>query len=77
MLCIFVQTGSVALQKRCHLIDKGAGSACTDSVHTLLNVSVFKINDLCVLAAKLNRYISFRRKVFQRSRYGNYLLDKG
>ena len=54
---IFVQPGSIGLDQRCHLVDKRACAAGTDTVHTLLNITAFKINDLCILSAQLDSNI--------------------
>ena len=54
VFCIFIQAYGVRLQKRSHLVDKRSGSAGADTVHTLFDVSAFKIDDLGVLAAQLD-----------------------
>ena len=76
MLGIFIQAGGVRLQKGCHLVDEGAGSSGAYTVHTLLHVSVFKINDFGVFAAQFDGHISLRRVMFQRGGYGNHFLDE-
>ena len=73
---IFVQPGSVCLQQGSHLVDKRTGSSCADAVHALLYVSVFKVNDLGVLAAKFDRHISLRNEMLQRGRHSDDLLHK-
>ena len=74
---VFIQTGGICLQKRRHLVDKGTGTAGTDTVHTLLHISAFKIDDLCVLAAELDGYVRLGSVVLQGCGYGDNLLDKG
>src|SRR5699024_7932726 len=54
VFCVFIKTGSVCLQKRRHLVDVGTCAAGADTVHTLFYVASFKIDDLGVLASKLN-----------------------
>ena len=54
---IFIQTGSVCLKQGSHLVNKRTGTAGTDAVHTLFDIAAFKINDLGILAAKLDGYI--------------------
>ena len=48
---IFIQTGGIRLKKGCHLVDEGTGTAGTDTVHTLLHITTFKIDDLRILTA--------------------------
>mgnify|MGYP007060045788 CR=1 FL=1 len=44
-LCLFPPSQKTDRhKKRSHLIDKGSGSAGTDTIHTLLYISTFKIN---------------------------------
>ena len=77
ILRVFVQSGRIGLQKRSHLIDEGAGSSGTDAVHPLLHISIFKIDDLRILTAELDRHIRFRRQLLQGGGYGNHLLHEG
>ena len=58
MRSILIETGSVRLEKISHLVDKRTCAAGTDTVHTLLNISFFEVNDLRVLAAKLDCHVS-------------------
>ncbi len=76
IFCIVIQPRSVGLQKRSHLIDKGSGSAGTDTIHTLLYISTFKINNFCIFTAKLDRYICLRSIVLKSSRNSNNFLNK-
>ena len=55
---------------------KEPGTACTDTVHTLFYVSVFEINDLGILTAKLDGNICLWCQLLQRSRNCNNLLGK-
>ena len=73
---IFVQSGCVGLQKGRHLVDERACTAGTDAVHTLLHAAAFKIDDLGVLAAKLDGYICLRRIVLQRCGHSDNFLDE-
>ncbi len=66
----------IGLQKTGHLIDKRTGAACADTVHTLFDVAVFKINDLGIFTAQLDRHIGLRLEHTQCRRYGDYLLNK-
>ena len=73
---IFVQAGSVGLQKGRHLVDEGTCAAGANAVHTLLHVSSFKINDLCVFPAQLDGHVGFRGEGLQRLGNGNDFLCK-
>ena len=55
---VFVQSGRVRLQKRGHLINERAGSSGADAVHSLLDISILKVDDLRVLAAELDGNVS-------------------
>ena len=63
MFGVFIEPGCIGLQKRCHLVDERAGTSCTDTVHTLLHIAAFKIDDLCVFSAEFDRNVSLRRIV--------------
>ena len=73
---IFIQACSICLQKGSHLINKGSCTSCTDPVHTLFNIAAFKINDLGILAAKLNGNVCLRRDLLKSSGNCNDLLDE-
>ena len=73
---IFVQTGCICLEKGRHLIDERSGTSGADSVHTLLNISIFKIDDLGIFAAQLDRYIGLWCIILKSGGNGNNLLDK-
>ena len=73
---IFVQTGCICLEKGCHLVDERSGTSGADSVHTLLNISIFKIDDLGIFAAQLDRYIGLWCIILKSGGNGNNLLDK-
>ncbi len=73
---IVVEPCCIGLQKGCHLIDEGAGAAGTGAVHALLDVAVFKINDLGILAAQLDGHIGFRCHGLNGSSFGDDLLYK-
>ena len=77
MLCKFIQSRRVALQKRCHLVDEGTGASRADAVHALFDIAVFKIDNLGVLAAQLDGHIRLRRKALQSGRDCDHLLDEG
>ncbi len=74
---VFVQTRRIRLQEGSHLVDEGARAAGTDTVHALFHVAALKIDDLCVLAAKLNRHVRDRREGLQGCGHGDHLLYKG
>ena len=73
---IFVQTGCICLEKGRHLVDERSGTSGADSVHTLLNISIFKIDDLGIFAAQLDRYIGLWCIILKSGGNGNNLLDK-
>ena len=66
MLCIFIQAGRVCLQKRRHLVNKRACTTSTDTIHPLLDITAFEIDDLGILAAQLDGYVCLRSIVLQR-----------
>ena len=76
MPCILVKSRCVSLKKGSHLVDEGTCATGTDTVHTLLNISVLKIDDLGILATKLNGYIGLRSQFLKRSGNSNNFLDK-
>ena len=58
------------------MIDERSGTSGADSVHTLLNISIFKIDDLGIFAAQLDRYIGLWCIILKSGGNGNNLLDK-
>ena len=76
ILRVFVQTGSVRLQKRGHLVDKGTCSSGTDTVHTLFDIAALKIDDLGVLAAQLDRHVGLGRGFLESGGYCDNFLNK-
>ena len=74
ILCIFIQTQRIGLEKRGHLINKRTGTSGADPIHTLFDISVLKINDLRVFAAKLDGYIRLRSIILKGGRHGNDFL---
>ena len=73
---VFIQAGGIRLKKGSHLVDKGTRTAGTDTVHTLLHISSFKVDDLRVLTAELDGYVRLGSAMLQGCGYGNYLLNK-
>ena len=76
IFCIFVKTGSVCLKKRCHLVNKRTCTTGTDTIHTLLNIPAFKINDFSIFTAELNSYIGLRSVVLKSRGYGYDFLNE-
>ena len=76
ILRVFVQPGSISLKQGCHLIDERTGTSCADTIHTLLNIAAFEVDDLGILTAKFDGNISLGRNLLKRSGYRNYLLYK-
>ena len=72
----FIQAGCIRLDEGRHLVDERTGTAGTDSVHTLLNVTAFEVDDLGIFAAELDRNICLWCIMLQSSRYRDYLLYK-
>ena len=64
------------MQKRCHLVDEGPGTAGTYAVHTLVN-SAGEIDDLGILTAKLNGNIGLWGIILKGGSHGYDLLGKG
>ena len=58
------------------MVNNGPCTTGTDTIHTLLDISAFKIDDLGILAAKLDRNISLWSVILQSCRYSNDLLHK-
>ena len=73
---VFIQAGGIRLKKGSHLVDKGTGTAGTDTVHTLLHISAFKVDDLRVLTAELDGYVRLGSVMLQGCGYGNDFLNK-
>ena len=71
MFRVLVQALRVCLQKGSHLVDERTCAARTGSVHSLLNIAVFKINDFRVFATKFNSDIGFRSDLL----YSSCLCD--
>ena len=76
ILCIFIQARCIRLKQGCHLVNKGTCTAGTDTVHSLFNITAFKINDLGIFSAKLNSNICLRSHLLKRCRHGNNFLHK-
>ncbi len=76
VFCIFVQTAGIRLNQRRHLVDKRTGTACADTVHTLLDITALKINDFGILSAKLDCHVRFRRKLGECGGNRDNLLHK-
>ena len=66
----------ICLEKACHLVDKRACTACTYTVHTLFNITAFKIYNLGIFAAKLDCYVCFGNYLFNGIGCCNNLLYK-
>ena len=75
MLCLRVQSGGIGLEQGRHLVDEGAGAACADAVHPLIQ-SAPEINDFGVLTAQLNGHIGLGRDGLQCGSDGHYLLHE-
>ena len=75
VLGLCVQSGGVGLEQGRHLVDEGAGAACADAVHPLLQ-SAPEINNLGVLAAQLNGHVGLRRDGLQCGSDGHHLLHE-
>ena len=76
MFGVFIKTWCIGLEQRCHLVNEGTGTAGTDAIHTLLYISVFEIDDLGILASKLDSNIRLWCQLLQGSGYGDNLLYK-
>ena len=75
LLRLAVKARSVGLQKRRHLVNERAGAAGADAVHALLKRRT-EVDDLRVLAAKLDGHIGLRSLAPQRVRDSHDLLHK-
>ena len=59
-LHIHLRPEASVCNKRSHLVNKRTGTTGADTVHTLLYIAAFKINDLSIFSAKLDRNIGLR-----------------
>ena len=75
VLCQLVETGGIRIQKRCHLVDEGAGTAGADAVHPLVDAAP-EINDFGVLTAQLDGYVGVRTIVLQGCGHCHNLLTE-
>ncbi len=73
---VFVKPACIRLKKGSHLINKGTGSSRTDPVHTLLHITALKIDDLGILAAKLDCHIRLRGKLLESRGHADHLLHE-
>ena len=71
----FVQTLRVCVQQIRHVIDESAGTACADSIHSLLDGAA-EIGDFGIFAAELDRGIGIGNDTSDRCRGGDDFLDK-
>ena len=74
-------TGSYLIRKHlldqgCHLINERTCTAGTDTVHTLFDITAFKIDDLGIFSAELDCNIGLWRIMSESSGYCNNLLRK-
>ena len=76
MLRVFVESGCIGLQKRSHLVDERTGAAGADTVHTLLHIAAFKIDDLGILTAELDGNVGLRGIILQGCGNRYNLLNK-
>ena len=70
-----VQTVGISFKQSRHLIDKSTRTACTGTVHSLLNAA-FKICNLSVFTAKLNYNISLGNNFLNSRSSRNNFLNK-
>ncbi len=70
-----VETGGIRIQKGCHLVNKGAGTAGADAVHPLVDAAP-EINDFGVLAAELDGYVGVRTIALQGCGHCHNLLTE-
>ena len=76
VLRVVVETRGVRLEQGSHLIDEGTRAARADAVHALVDAAG-EVDDLCVLAAELNRDIRLRRNRLESGRDRDDLLHEG
>ena len=72
-----IQPRRVGLQEAGHLVYKRACAAGTDPVHALFDTAVFKIDDLGVFSAQLDRDVGLGSNFFKGGRYGDDFLNEG
>ena len=72
----FVQARRIGIEQACHLVDEGSGTAGAGAVHTLLNTFV-EVNDLGILAAKLDGNVGFGDEGLDGGFGSDDLLDEG
>ncbi len=71
-----VKARRVGVQKHRHLVDEGARTAGAGAVHALLDAARVKVDDLRVLAAKLNRHVGLGNESFNGGLARNNLLHE-
>ena len=76
ILGIFIEPGSIRLNKRSHLVNERTGTTGTDTIHTLLNITAFKIYNFGIFTTELDRHICLRGIVLKCCRNRDYLLYK-
>ena len=74
IFCIFVKTGCIGLQEGCHLVNKRTCTSGTDTIHTLLYISTFKIDNLGIFTAQLDGNVRLRSIGLQGFCHGDDLL---
>ena len=62
-----VETRRVGMKEGGHLVNEGARTAGTDTVHSLVDTTL-EIYDFCVLAAELDGHVRIRTVVLERAR---------
>ena len=75
IFCIVIETRSIRLEEGCHLVDERTCAAGADAVHALVNAAG-EVDDLCVLAAELDRDIGLWCNGFECRRDRDDLLHK-
>ena len=73
---ILIKPCRISLKQRGHLINKRTGTACADTVHSLLHIPVFEVNDFGILAAQLDGNIRLRGQILKGGGYSDNFLDK-
>ena len=73
---VIVEAAGVRLKQGGHLVDEGTGAAGTDAVHPLIDASG-KIDDLGILASKLDGNVTLGRIVRKGRGHRHHLLNEG
>ena len=74
---IFIKACRISLEQTCHLVDKRSGTTGADTIHSLLDAALGKVDDLGILPSQLNSHIGLRLIILQSLGHADHLLAEG